>query len=258
MDDAIELTPNNIPKELATDLLSAYKKIKLNFYSSNYVAMHAIVTQFTETTFQILEFLISSKYSKRPQISNIISLCEQSSKEKYSQAIRVVIPRVTNALHCLRSERGAIHKSEISPNYQDAVLMMNSCDWVVAELIRLYSSKDQQTSLSIIHGVVAKKIPFIEEFEDGTIMIHNDDSTFPDKVLCLLYRKNKRLKINEVENLTQAEYPQLVSSALNTLKKKGYVHKNNDGVIITAKGIIKFEERIKQWNPSIPLQRNSD
>ena len=209
--------------------------------------MTSEITKFCETIFQVLEYQLYGTYSKKPGITSIISACQGSDKSKYSQSIRVVTPRVAQALYTLRSERGAIHKGEVSSVTFDNNFMMQCCDWLLAELVRIYHKKSPVEIEPLLKSIVERKFRLIETFEDGSIKLHLKKKKYGDKVLALLYSTETRMTRNEIISKTQS-YPQIADAALKILNEKDYIHINISGAKITSKGINHLDEVLKSEN----------
>ena len=243
-----ELCSKGIPNELAEDLVTEYTKVKSAYYGQNSEKLYAAVSRFCETVFQILEFATTDGYHKKVRFSDLMRHLESLDRDEYPQSIRVVIPRVANALYTVRSERGDLHKTEVSPTYIDNALAVSLCDWLLAEILRLYHSQEPGVISSVLCELSKKKYPVVEEFEDKGVMLHVPGSSIDDQILAALYG-GERLKVSEISRRIRS-YPQLVLQRLKRLKRTDRVDINDDGAKISSEGIRHLEERIKQAFPT--------
>jgi hypothetical protein len=84
----------------------------------------------------------------------------------YSDSIRLHIPRAIRVVYDIRNKRDAAHLADdIDPNLQDATLVISNLDWILAEFIRLYHNVSADEAQKIIEGLVARKVPVIEDFD---------------------------------------------------------------------------------------------
>ena len=125
------------------------------------------------------------------------------------------------------------------------MIVSSLCDYIVSQFVLLKCKGTTQEVHDLIQNIIEKKIPLIEEFEDGTIIIHEDLKN-PDKILLALYKEGKRLTKSELIKILQLDYSQLATSALYTLIKKSLVHENLDGFKITTSGERRVETIVKK------------
>jgi hypothetical protein len=240
-----ELCPP-LDSKLASELLSEYILIKRAYASGSVEAQNNHVTKFCETVFQLLELLYSGKYSSRPDITRLCLSLEQSDKTKFSQSVRVILPRMTRALYTIRSERGEHKVNDIPFSHIDGTLEQGICDWIVAEFLRLYHKSDEKDIKQLLLEIQEKKFPVIEVFEDNGVIFHLPNASIDDKILAVLYQSNERVSNAELARRLRVSYSQLITSALGRLHKKSCVDRNPDGVKISATGKKNIEKKMSQ------------
>lgn len=240
-----ELTSNGIPDCLARDLVSNYVGVKRSFYARNVDKLHNHAAKFCETIFQVLEFIVTGTYPKKATIATTVKLLESTKRDDFPQSIRVVVPRLANALYTIRSERGIPHKSdEVNPNEIDTAVTVALCNWLMAEFLRLYHTKDVAAINGLLRELTRKGYPIIEEFEDGGVILHVPNASTKELILAALYASSERLTRSEIHKRIRTKYRQLVDTALVSLNKKNFVDINETGVKISSTGISHLETLI--------------
>jgi hypothetical protein len=72
---------------------------------------------------------------------SIMTALGQLPHGSYDDSLRLLIPRACRITYDIASNRGARHDpDEVDPNIMDANLVLPTCSWILAELIR-YSQK---------------------------------------------------------------------------------------------------------------------
>jgi hypothetical protein len=86
------------------------------------------------------------------------------------------------------SNRGGRHDpDEIDPNAMDATVMIGTCSWILAEMVRhaQHGTIDSNTAKSIVDAIVKRKYPLIEEV-DGRAYFHLGKASAVDIALVAL------------------------------------------------------------------------
>src|SRR5258707_12835883 len=77
----------------------------------------------------------------RSRASQQISLGVQNARTNIHvpRSFQILIPRLLPALFEVRNNRGVGHAGgDVDPNHMDAVFVLSSCNWVMAELVRVF------------------------------------------------------------------------------------------------------------------------
>lgn len=120
---------------------------------------------------------------------------------KYDDTIRLLIPRICRFVYDIASNRGARHDTaEIDSNKMDAIVVIESISWILAELVR-FSQKGTlkpDEAANAVDTLMAKKYPYFEDI-DGRLYVNTDGLSARDAALLLLdYRYPKRLARDEL------------------------------------------------------------
>src|SRR6185437_3956846 len=94
-----------------------------------------------------------------------------------------------HSIYTIRNKRDAAHLGpDISPNLQDATIVVAVMDWVMAEFVRLYHQVSNAEAQQIIDGLVTREVPVIQMFGDYPKLLKKNVS-LPEHTLILLYRR---------------------------------------------------------------------
>ncbi|MFH1591968.1 MAG: hypothetical protein ABIB47_01225 [Candidatus Woesearchaeota archaeon] len=231
---------SKVDESLIKDLVNRYNYIKKFHQNGKYNEAINEFGKFCETVFQILNFVLKNeKLGEIKNMQNMITIFENSRGE---ESLRLIIPRIVYATYTLRSKRGAAHKKEgIDPNYIDSSYVASTCDWIIAEILRLFHTEDLENVRILIQELMEKNIPLIENFGEDKIILNNRFKT-KDKILIYLFDSYPSyLNIKTLKRWIKPKYPQELTSNLGNLTKENLVYKNKDLCILTKKGI-KFVE----------------
>lgn len=189
----------------------------------------------------------SGRKFKADAVINALSQLPQGS---FDDSLRILIPRVARVVYDVASNRGARHDPhEVDPNVMDANLVMPSCSWILAELIRNAQRGvvDPSQARDAAEALVERKYPAVEEV-GGRIYLHKRKKSAPDVALAVLAKRYpKRVAANElVENIRRNGFSE--KNAKMAVGRMGrYVDDAGaDGLRLLAPGLRKAEEIIAE------------
>ncbi len=224
-----------------------YKKIKESFWLGKDEECVEKIGKFVEITIRVLEYITTGNFTSLDEelrISETLKKFENLPKQDFPESIRIMIPRILYSLYTFRSKRGGAHVKDINPNHIDASYVVSTCDWIMAELVRLYHTKNEKEIQSIIDSMVDKKVPILEEFGND-IKILNPSISIPDQILIILYKKHPNpVSTNELKRWIKTTT--YINTVLKRLDDKGFVYRKNKENIITRKGIAYVENKFKE------------
>jgi hypothetical protein len=89
----------------------------------------------------------------------------------------------------VRNKRDAAHLADgIDPNLQDASLVINILDWILAEFIRLFHSVSANEAKKIVDALVTRQAPITQDF-NGFPKVLNPALKVSEFLLVLLYQR---------------------------------------------------------------------
>lgn len=254
---------NNIKKQLSISigsvlverLLESYIEIKQNYYLGRHKPSELDAGHFAEITVRILQYLANFDHNFTPlekRLDNFdkeVAHFAQLPAADFHDSLRLHIPRALQAIYGIRNRRGVAHiGGDVSPNLSDSTVVIATCDWIMAELIRLYYTSSLKEAQKLVDSLVQRKAPVIQDFS-GYLKVLNPKLSIPRKILLLLYyRGEEGASTKELEHWLKIESASNISKALARLEhEKGYIHRDNSHCFITWTGI-RFVEK------NIPLQ----
>ncbi|WP_156967418.1 hypothetical protein [Geoglobus ahangari] len=238
---------HEIPEILLQKLEEVYNKLKQNFWLGKYEECLEKIGKFVEVSIRVLEHITTGNFTSFEEelsISDTLKKFENLPKNDFPDSVRILIPRVLYSLYTFRSKRGGAHIKGINPNHIDATYVVSACDWIVAELIRLYHTGDEKEVWDLINSLVDKKVPVLEEFGED-IKILDTSLLVPDKILLILYRKYPQyVSKKDLKRWVPTKSPSHIPTTLKNLDKRGLIYVKRDLVKLTIKGIKHVEDNL--------------
>lgn len=248
--DAIEASlKKRFNGQLVDELLNAYQEAKHNFYLGGLRLSEVEGGRFCEAALRMLEELTIGKFTalNRPVNSeNIIASCANQPGGSFPDSIRLHVPRAIRVVYDIRNTRDAAHLApgDIDPNLQDATLVVTGLDWIMAEFVRLYHGTTNAEAQRIVDGLVARKVPSVQDF-DGFLKVLNPGLKASEYVLLLLYERGTAGAT--YAELEQWVHPSMRQNLRRTLKAlvdgKAFVHQGSKGFLLTRLGMQEVERR---------------
>jgi len=244
-----EILSSQIDPGLVDNLIRLYRELKQKFFLSQYESCELKCAKFAEVVMRILEYIVKKNYTpfgKNVSLDNLTRQLEQSPKDKFSDSIRIHIPRILRATYDIRSRRGVAHVGEVNPNLMDATFVVSACDWIMAEFIRLYYTADSNEAQRVINSIVERKVPVVEEFGED-LKVLNPDLTVADKILLIFYKKHPNYVLtSDLKNWITTKSPTFITNVLRGLDGDARIHRKGKENIITRKGIEYVEKNLSR------------
>ena len=244
MENLVKLLSRTIDSDLIRSLLEYYQELKHKFSLGQYEPSQLNCAKFVEVVMRILEYLADGSYTplgKDVRLNGLTKRLENISKGKLPDSIRIHIPRILRSVYDIRSKRGVAHIAEVNPNLVDATYVVSACDWILAELIRLYVADEPSTAQEVIRSIVEKKVPVIEEFGDDIVILDTTLSV-ANRAMLVLYRKYPSfVSIYDLWKWTKTSSRNYLSSAMHKLMTDARVYRRGEDYILTIKGIAFVE-----------------
>ena len=165
--------------------------------------------------------------------------------------LRVQIPRACIFIYDISSNRGARHDpEELDPNEMDAVVVMSTCSWILAELIRFCAKGTLAIDevKQLVDSLMERRYPSFEEI-DGQILIDRKKyKSAPECTFLILYKLYpKRIdKKSLVDSLKSHGFKE---TALKLERLRDYVHiDKNSNILLRKTGRQKAEQILNRKN----------
>ncbi|MDG6999674.1 MAG: hypothetical protein JRN15_11225 [Nitrososphaerota archaeon] len=196
-----DTNPNNfnsvfptIPKPILSRLEKSYNAIKRNFREGRLEPSELNGGKFCEAVFRLLEWHTSHTYTKFGESIRNFSQATRRFEglTGFPDSVRFHIPRTLDALYVIRNKRGVSHLGgDVDPNHMDALFVVSSCDWVMAELVRLFHNLTTDEAQALVESLVTKQVPIV--WNVGSMRrILNPQLSYKDKMLILLYGESPK------------------------------------------------------------------
>jgi hypothetical protein len=177
-----------IPDGLRLPLLAEYQSIVQNYSEHRWSPSELSGGRFCEIVFTILEGHAAGNYAGSPsKPRDFPSACrrlEQNTQVPHS--FQILISRLLPALYDVRNNRGVGHVGgDVDPNHMDAIFVLSSCNWIMAELVRVYHNLSTNEAQRVVETLVERRIPLIWEGENIRRVL-DPDMSIRSQVLLLL------------------------------------------------------------------------
>jgi hypothetical protein len=149
----------SLPPTLSKALLGEYSSITDNFRAHRWGAAELSGGKFCEIVFTVLDGYPTKTYSLSPQKpKDFVSACRKlESNTGVPRSFQILIPRMLPALYEIRNNRGVGHAGgDVDPNHIDATLVVSTCNWIMAELVRVF----EELPISEAQNLVDRLEPF--------------------------------------------------------------------------------------------------
>ena len=106
---------SSIPKKLVNELLEAYDEAKTAFFNGGLRLSEVEGGRFCEASFRILEHISVGKFTplnRQINTENIISNLANLNSQKFTDSIRIHIPRSLRLVYDIRNKRDAAHLAD--------------------------------------------------------------------------------------------------------------------------------------------------
>jgi len=199
---------STIPQGHRSELLKVFGSLVKNFLEGRWEPSVLNGGKFCEVVYSILEGHVTGKFSSRPRKPrNMVDACrklEQADKNKFCRSVRIQIPRMLIALYEIRNNRGIGHiGGDVDPNHMDTLAVVNTCKWVLAELVRIFHKTDTIAATQTVERLIDRTIPTIWRI-NGKRRVLNTKLKYQDQMLLLLYDSD--VPVNEADLVAWVEY----------------------------------------------------
>jgi hypothetical protein len=228
---------SKLPVELIRDLLGSYESTLTEFRKSAWAETLWKAGKFAENVFRVLYFIVNSKViTEVPRMNDLREKLEELPHEKFSESVRILIPRITSAMiYDPRSKRGAVHVKPVDPDYLDSTLAVSASDWVLAELLQTYHATDSPEVRNAIESIITRKIPFVEKHaNESFVTVHLGAE---DEILLLLL--DRRIGIDRTtvgRSMSNVYTSGRITQSLHSLLKKRLIVRVDNLYAITGPG----------------------
>lgn len=227
------------------EILFEFKKSKSAYWLGDKIKGLLHAARFSEVCIACLKQL--SDPSKKIDINKIQfekfhmhlrNLSKASAKE---EMLYLVIPEVLKAIYTIRNKKRVAHIKMTNADSIDFEFVITACNWVICQLIMIFVKISFEEAIALTNSVIERQMQFIEEFEDGAMMIIKQGLKFKEELLLVLYYFPRRMARQELNGILKPKNSSYISTYLNRLYKERLIHLNKEGAIINKNGIKEIE-----------------
>ena len=246
--EAFNILKSEYPDELANKLMDAYDNAIREYKKRNWKYFGNEMGRFVEVAIRIIELKTEGKYTN---LKDKLAILNENRLKQFEQSqitknisFRILIPRQLFTMYTIRNKRGMIHINEIDPNYMDATVLLNISKWILAELVRNSKNIYYDNAFKIIEEIIVKENSVIW-IEEDIFKILDTNITLEEKILCILYYKNK---ISESELFGFTEYSNITvfRKKLKKMHMEQKINYTKDKITISPIGVNMAEDKLNK------------
>lgn len=183
------------PKRLVSKLLQHYLQLKSNYLERKLEPGELNGAKFSEIVFRLIEYATDPNHQytplsqSLPKIDTLVQKFEKLPKS-FNDSLRLHIPKAIKAIYGIRSKRGVGHTGDIDANMMDGTYVVSVCDWILAEIIRIYHKCEADKAQEIVDTLVKRSIPII--YDRGEIKTVLQKMNYRDATLTLLHYEGEK------------------------------------------------------------------
>lgn len=216
----IEILSDKIDSGLVTDLVDSYVSVKDSHILGDDESAISKSGKFVENVFRVLKYIKNKKILPEIKSHQFVEISEELRNlpsSTYPDSIRLLIPKISlSIIYETRSKSGAVHVKKINPDFIDGKFVVGICDWVMAELLRQFYSRDPLLVFELIQKIVKESIPVIQIVGDEKFVTAKLDCE--TDILLRLFESENGLDRKEIGIALKLYFtPQKITSSLKKL-----------------------------------------
>jgi hypothetical protein len=237
---------SQLDAEVVERLIDTYRDLKANYYLGGHRLSAVEAGRFCEAVVRLLQQSATSQFTALDQNLELDrELRRLEGVTSIGDSLRLHIPRAIRVIYGIRNKRDTAHLNDgIDPNVQDSTLVATTCDWIMAELVRLHHDVSPQEATKAVHDLVKIKAPLIQDF-DGYLKVLNPSLKAGDHVLLLLHQRGAAgASIIQLNDWSRPNMRQHLKRTLDRLVyEKAWAHEEDGQYYITTTGIAEVSDR---------------
>ncbi len=235
-----------IPANLRDPLLSEYRSIIQNFFEHRWSPSELSGGKFCEIVYTILDGHAKGIYATKPtKPTNFLNTCRGlENNGNVPRGFQILIPRLLPALYEVRNNRGVGHVGgDVDPNHMDATLVVSMCNWIMAELVRVFHNLTTAEAQKLIDSLAERTIPIVWEGDDVKRVL-DIKLGLRDQILMLVASCSSPASIDNLIAWTEAKNTTYLRKVINELHKSRFVeyYSLNKTVVLLPQGARRVAE----------------
>ncbi len=177
-----------IPAGLRDPLLQEYREITKNYAEHRWSQSELSGGKFCEIVYTILAGQPPDAYAAKPtKPRDFPNACRAlENKTSLPHSFRILIPRMLPALYDVRNNRSVGHVGgDVDPNHMDATVVLSMCNWVMAELVRVFHNLPIAEAQVLVDSIAERNIPLVWQGGDLKRVL-DPNVSLQDQILLLI------------------------------------------------------------------------
>jgi hypothetical protein len=219
-----------IPDGLRLPLLTEYQSIVQNFSEHRWSPSELSGGKFCEIVFTILDGHAKSAYAASPaKPKDFVGACRRLESNAHGpRSFQILIPRILPALYEVRNNRGVGHVGgDVDPNHMDAVFVLTSCNWIMAELIRVFHNVPVKEAQDIVDELAERRMPLLW-ISDSMRRVLDPSLSLRDQILVLLCTSPAKVFTADLMSWTDYKNTTYFKKLLRLMHKDRLIELSND------------------------------
>lgn len=245
---------STLPQELRDELIECYQAIVRNYVEGRWEPAELNGGKFCEIVHSIARGALSGSFPvKSSKPANMVDACRALESMPATpglvgnRSLRIQIPRLLPFLYEIRNNRGVGHVGgDVNPNAADAGIVVSSCSWVMAELVRIFHGLSLQEAQEAVESLITRRHPLVWSVDDIKRVL-DPSLKKADQVLLLLYSETGWTDVEKlrgwVEYANRTEFKNKLLSSLHASRLVEYSSASG-AARLTTKGIADVERRL--------------
>jgi len=221
----------NIQQEIVDTILDEFKEMKKCAFKRDVVLTLLHAAKFSDLSLAFVDNYINGNYIDINNIQTgklIQDLINRKKTSPEEVILTLAIPRAVDSIHTVRNKKDVAHVKSIDPDFFDIFFCETSCDWILSQFICLVYGANASEAKKIINQICEKKVPWLQEFDDGSLFLLVTDRPLKDQILLVLYHQSTiRMNAGQISEILQYDNFTYIGKLLEDLNKDKLVHKRS-------------------------------
>jgi hypothetical protein len=244
-----------IPPGLRDPLISEYRAIVQNFLEQRWLPSELSGGRFSEIVYTILDGHAKKAYAAAPyKPSNFVETCRKlESNTHVPRSFQILIPRMLPALYEIRNNRSVGHVGgDVDPNHMDSVAVLSLCNWIMAELVRVFHGLAVAEAQKVVDALAEVRIPIIWSDGGGVKRVLRPELKLQEQLLLLIATSVPEVASKELVVWLEYKDTKYVMRTIRRLHAQRFVEftEKTDKVRILPPGTKFLQELIRKKNLS--------
>jgi hypothetical protein len=229
----VDQLEKHLPPSLAADIVNSFIQIKSDLTTQT--LERSAPGKFVETLVQILQFLDTGQFDKKPKVDDYLRNLESRSTN-LPDDLRTTLARVARASYTLRSKRSIAHKGDVDPNIYDLRYLYAAAQWILSELIRQILSTHMSDAGKLIELIQIPVSLVVEDFGYKRLVLKAGTSR-AELLILLLHYYPISIPVSQIHKDMDRRAPSTISHVITSAYGEKLIEGNKQlGYKLTALG----------------------